>query len=964
MSCKSIKPVSRLQWVCINGLLSLLGVMWLAAAASAAVTAGGEADPVTVIKSEADSREYRYLTLPNQLQVLLISDPQAPRAAAAMDITVGSADDPDDREGMAHFLEHMLFLGTERYPDAGEYQRFISDNGGSHNAFTADEQTNFFFEVDPAKIDEALDRFSQFFVAPLFTPEYVDRERHAVNSEYLARIKDDSRRQFDVLRQLVNSRHPLSHFSVGSLDTLADRPDHPVRDDLLNFYLTHYSAERMALVVLGRESLDQLQAMVVPRFAAVPQRPVVEPVTGQSLFSNRYLPAQIVIEPEKDLRRLTLMFPIPPADAHYRVKPLYFLADLIGHEGAGSLLSALKTEGWAQGLAAGAGGGSRNQSSFTISIDLTPAGLKMQDRVVAMVFRYIRLIKNSGLDAWRYTEQQQLSEIAFRFAEKAGGMATVSHLAGNLHEYSPEDVLRGDYLYEAFDQELIRSYLDYLSPENFLRIVMAKDQSTNRMTDRYQVPYRFESLGVERVRVSKALLDQLQLPAPNEFIPRRLDIKPPQVIAATASHIPTLIRHDAVQDVWFHQDTEFSTPRAELFLRVKSPAVGADIRGAVLTELYVEMVRDALNEFAYPAQLAGLDFSLGANSRGLDLRISGYSDKQGLLLSRLAGVLTSTQFDAERFTRIQAALLRHYANSDKQTPYHQLLEVLPATLYSPMWADREKSEVLEALTLPELRQFASGFYRNAQQQVLVYGNLYEQEALKLSALLRSRLFVADEDAPALAEARVVKLPRTASPSRVHLPIAHQDSAVALYVQGEGTGDADVARILLAQQLIASPFFNQLRTEKQLGYIVFASPMPLKEVPGMVMVVQSPTTPVAQLQISIRSFLEGLNFSDEELDQARKALIQNLETPPQNLAEQAEAFWSDILHDVGSFNRREQLIAAVKALKSADFRSFFSQNFAQTLRAEWLTAAATVGEEVDQAVDWQQLKATDSVYTFK
>ena len=61
------------------------------------------------VKSPNDDYAYRYLTLPNQLEVLLISDPDAPKAAAALDVLVGSGDNPPGREGLAHFLEHMLF---------------------------------------------------------------------------------------------------------------------------------------------------------------------------------------------------------------------------------------------------------------------------------------------------------------------------------------------------------------------------------------------------------------------------------------------------------------------------------------------------------------------------------------------------------------------------------------------------------------------------------------------------------------------------------------------------------------------------------------------------------------------------------------------------------------------------------------------------------------------------------------
>lgn len=148
------------------------------------VTGDDERSDTAVYRSPADERNYRHITLDNGLSVLLISDPETDKAAASLSVNVGSFDNPPDREGLAHFLEHMLFLGTDRYPEPGEYQAFISEHGGSHNAYTSLEETNYFFEVDAPHLMAALDRFSRFFVAPLFNPEFVDRERNAVESEY------------------------------------------------------------------------------------------------------------------------------------------------------------------------------------------------------------------------------------------------------------------------------------------------------------------------------------------------------------------------------------------------------------------------------------------------------------------------------------------------------------------------------------------------------------------------------------------------------------------------------------------------------------------------------------------------------------------------------------------------------------------------------------------------------------
>ena len=119
-----------------------------------------------ILASESDHRIYEALVLSNGLRVVLISDPTTDKAAASLDLNVGSGSDPDDREGLAHLLEHMLFLGTDRYPKAGEYQEFIRSRGGNHNAYTSVDHTNYYFDIEASHLAGALDRFARFFVAP------------------------------------------------------------------------------------------------------------------------------------------------------------------------------------------------------------------------------------------------------------------------------------------------------------------------------------------------------------------------------------------------------------------------------------------------------------------------------------------------------------------------------------------------------------------------------------------------------------------------------------------------------------------------------------------------------------------------------------------------------------------------------------------------------------------------------
>ena len=116
--------------------------------------------PIEIIKSSSDKREYRYLELPNQLRAIIIHDPEGDKAAAALDVKVGAALDPKPLFGTAHFLEHMLFMGTEKYPEENEYSEFMSKNGGYDNAYTSLTNTNYHFECSNEAFEEGLDRFA------------------------------------------------------------------------------------------------------------------------------------------------------------------------------------------------------------------------------------------------------------------------------------------------------------------------------------------------------------------------------------------------------------------------------------------------------------------------------------------------------------------------------------------------------------------------------------------------------------------------------------------------------------------------------------------------------------------------------------------------------------------------------------------------------------------------------------
>ena len=865
-------------------------------------------------RSPADTRDYRAVLLDNGLQALVVSDPGADKAAAALDVNVGSGNDPDERPGLAHFLEHMLFLGTGKYPDPGEYGRFLAEHGGSGNATTSFAHTRYFFDVDAAHLEGALDRFAQFFISPRFDRAYVERERQVVHSEYVSRRRSDRLRGFAAWRRALDPRHPLSRLLVGTRETLADRPGADLRDELIAFYDGSYSSHLMKLVVVGREPLQVLEDWVRARFAAVPRRAVERLRITAPLYPEGLLPARLDIEPVREIRSVRLSFAIPPLRPHYRARPLALSSHLVGHEGRGSLLSALKARGWAEGLSAGAGIGHPDFATFGIEVRLTEAGLAHVDDVVASVFAYLDLVREGGIEPRYHGELARMARIGFRFVEKADARTHAASLARALHTYPVREVLSGPYRFDDFDPALERRFLAELVPDRALVTVVAKGAATDAVAPFYDTPYRLSPVPAETVaRWRDPVPDEaLALPEPNPFVPGDLAL----IDARAAGERPARIVRRPGFDLWHHADVEFGQPRTNFHFTVRSPIANDSPRHAVLSALLARMVNDALNEFAYPAALAGQSHALYRDRRGITVRLSGWSDKQDLLLARIVSTLRAPPLPARRFEAEKAEYARQLRNTGERRPFRRAMSEVRELLLDPDWPDDALREALDAVALGDLREYAARFFERGELVALAHGNVTAEGAKALGGVLERGLSGSMRAAP-VARGRVVRLDPGARYAR-RLASGHEDHALAVYLQGRERGLAERAKVALIAQALGNRFFHELRTEREIGYVVFATSMPVLDVPGLALVVQSPSTPPEAIHRHVESFLDRFgtalrDMPDAVFERHRAALEGALLEAETRLDDRTGRYWSEIDRGHYGFDWRERFAEAVRAI---------------------------------------------------
>lgn len=882
-----------------------------------------------MIISANDKKTYRYLTLDNGLKVLLIHDDDCKQSAASLAVNVGHFNDPIKHEGLAHLLEHMMFLGTDKYPNPDEYQQFIKRHGGEHNAWTGAEFTNYFFSINNEYFSQALDRFSQFFISPLLDGQWIAREVESVHSEFLLKKKDHFRCFAAAIKETVNQNHPYSKFSVGNKETLNASPDN-LETLVKTFFQTNYSSDKMTLVLLSNYSLSALEQAVIQLFSGIKKQQVLSTFPDIPLYEPKQQHVEIQVAANTDIKKLTLIFPVPINDLNYNCKPLSYIAHLLGHEGKGSLLSCFKMFNLANELSASTGLSGYNFREFSIELELTELGLSSIDRIIGMIFQKIDLIQSSGVEAWRYTEQHSIMNVAFDFQENPKAINFVSHLSINMFKYDAQDIIYGDYSMDSFEPDAIHRCLKAMSPEN-LRIIITTPDSENTIHQKYakwyQTPYQVSPIEPERVNVWRNIKkdEALKLPLPNPFVVERLAFTPPKHPQIN----PKVLLDEKGMRLWHLSQSEFEVPKGHIYTAIDSPAVNSDISSQVLCRLYIELLHDSLMEITFPAEIAGMHYDIYPHASGLTMHISGYTPKLFLFFEILIGKIKEKDFSQSRFNEIKHQLEKNWFDQRKAKPINRLFKGLSATLQPHQFDYPELLAQLHEIELIDVTNFIEQLYKQIHLESYVQGDWSTREVIIFAKGLYQEISSVGEPHPSIPR-QVYSLANKQTLLRT-FENDHNQSAVIMYFQGQHTTPEHIALWSLAGQIFNPLFFSEVRTKLQLGYVSGASYMPINRYPGLMLYVQSSVANSQELISVMDKLLLKLGDEIEALSSIRwqqtcKGMIAQIDNQDRNANHQAIRHWTSICNRDITFSHREKIIESIKQITPEKLIDFVANTF--------------------------------------
>ncbi|XP_040164052.1 nardilysin-like isoform X2 [Anopheles arabiensis] len=867
-------------------------------------------------------------------------------AAAALCVGVGSFSDPRHVQGLAHFLEHMIFMGSKKYPRENEYDSFISKCGGFDNAVTDLEETTFYFEIDEAHLDGALDRFASLFTEPLMLRDSVCRERDAVESEFQTNKNRFTPAREQLIASLGNDDHPISLFSWGNLKTLKNNiSDDELYKELHKFQRQHYSAHRMHFAVQARMSLDELESLTVKHFSSIPSNQL--PANNLSAlfneknaFRDEFYRKLLIVKPVSDVCQLDITWCLPPSIKDYHVKPIDYISYIMGYEGKNSLTSYLRKHSLALDVQTGANFGFEKNSLYTlfgVSITMTDRGLENVEQILKAVYSFVRLLKREGPVEWIYKELQELEATSFRYRKEKEASDNVEELVVNMRYYPSEHIITGSELYFKYDPNEIWTVINNLNKPQFNLMISSTKPYRNVTYNRTEAWFGTEYVELDVPKEWQLLwelaepMPEIQIQEKNQYISTNFTILADVTENLEVPPHPEKIFENDLCELWFRQDNKFRLPSALMYFYIISPLPFNNPSSSALAGLFASIIKYQIAEELYPAEVAGLNYELYSAEKGFVLKIDGYNEKLPIIadeisasMGRFAEIFKDSIFDV-----IKDKLEKMYYN-EVMKPNKLNRDVRLKLVQLNHWSTWEKFEHLKHFTINDVRQFGKDFFKNFKIQALIQGNIEKETAKQVIDKVLSNLNGSPIGDIKTVESKAREIPIGDNYLRVSNFRENDINTVTttFYQAGPVTPFLHACLELLVS-LLEEPLFDMLRTKEQLGYDVSTTLRDNAGILGLSFTIHSQENKFnyqyidERIEIFNQNFLELLHkMTDIDFELVKTSLKHRKQVVDTDLKNEASRHWGEITTEEYIFNRNSLEVQEIIKLSKTDVLRLF------------------------------------------
>ena len=938
----------------------------------------------SVLCSPNDKNKYYYDVLPNGLRYILISNKEIDKSAVALDVYIGSADDPKEYQGLAHCLEHIIFLGTKKYPNPSEFDNFLNINSGFSNANTSLDHTNYQFEICHDKLEQGIDRFSEFFNEPLFNEDFLNKELNAIESEFKSDYRDDSNR---LIYLFLIEGYQNSHFNTfinGNLETLQKKE---IREKVNEFYKNKYDPSIMSLCIFSNKEIKELNDLVIKYFSKIKRNVNYKKTPKAILYDNNNMGYLYKLIPIKDISYLVFIWVINKSyNSYYKSEPYNYVISVIGHESRHSLASYLKKKGYIYDLNCIYNETYEVFARITIKIKLTIEGYNNYNEIIKIVLSYINYLQKEEIHKDFFEELKTTSEINFFLDEQNDPIELCEEMSSSLTITKPTDEIFVKNKIEEYRPDLIKEIFDFLTVNNlniYLLSSKLKENNTNNNSDN-GIKYNIEKLyGTEYIKEKKDfssyIIDiksnkeiDLAYPELNPFLPKNLNMIDLNICNININdYLFPKKEYDNERIIWYKPNIKYNMPKIYISCEAYISNLNIDYTSYITYfDILIKLIKKELSEFLYLGDTSENSISFSCQLSSILISIEGYNDSIEKYITEYFNNLSKIS-NIQNIEDIYNKLILIIENIIKIIDNFNLSDVRKQTEYKLNKILREitsknrlelchkiKKELENKIIPKEFLSFIKNIFKKVKYEWLIEGNMNFKNSEKIIKKVENELekIFCEENMKykeilsvnEIRKQRIINVPENKI-YRYNFKSKdneNESSTILLYFQignfyyiennifHKNIYEQNIkykSLLFIIHSIFYEIFYDELRTIQQIGYDVDLTTSNENSTFGLYFYITSQKYNPDEMIEKIKNFIvchdinDENNFSDDDFESYKKSVINELSQKPLTLEEEYLRDFSFISNRTYKFSLRQDLINYINNnITKQDVIDFFNE----------------------------------------
>ena len=543
---------------------------------------------------------------------------------------------------------------------------------------------------------------------------------------------------------------------------------------------------------------------------------------------------------------------------------------------------------------------------------------------MAAIFSYLNLLREKGIDKQYFDELANVLDIDFRYPSITRDMDYVEWLADTMIRVPVEHTLDAVNIADRYDAKAVKERLAMMTPQNARIWYISPKEPHNKTAYFVDAPYQVDKISAQTFAdwQKKAADIALSLPELNPYIPDDFSL----IKSEKKYDHPELIVDESNLRVVYAPSRYFaSEPKADVSLILRNPKAMDSARNQVMFALNDYLAGLALDQLSNQASVGGISFSTNANN-GLMVNANGYTQRLPQLFQALLEGYFSYTATEDQLEQAKSWYNQMMDSAEKGKAFEQA--IMPAQMLSqvPYFSRDERRKILPSITLKEVLAYRDALKSGARPEFMVIGNMTEAQATTLARDVQKQLGADGSEWCRNKDGVVEKIQSVIFEKAGN----STDSALAAVFVPTGYDEyTSSAYSSLLGQIVQPWFYNQLRTEEQLGYAVFAFPMSVGRQWGMGFLLQSNDKQPSFLWERYKAFFPTAEaklraMKPDEFAQIQQAVITQMLQAPQTLGEEASKLSKDFDRGNMRFDSRDKIVAQIKLLTPQKLADFFHQ----------------------------------------